>query len=190
MVEGSMNEISEQEFLDAMFLGHEEIKKQVAWQLEVQKEVGLAKEESTGDIDWPAWEKLVDDFLTEDRVKNIYKEDKVERNQYLEAMQDTFKEENAERIEQAELPSRVIDYIFDTYLNTKVTNLIIAMQRRVDGRPYDQVRPISIDVGLLPFTHGSALFTRGRTQALVTLTLGGGQDEQKIEDLMPHNMIG
>ena len=59
------------------------------------------------------------------------------------------------------------------------------MKKRIDDRSIlITVRPISIEVGLLPFTHGSALFTRGRTQALVSATLGSGQDEQRIEELM------
>jgi polyribonucleotide nucleotidyltransferase len=62
--------------------------------------------------------------------------------------------------------------------------LTLSLGRRIDGRAFDQVRAIDVETGLLPFTHGSALFQRGRTQALVTLTLGGGQDEQRVEDLM------
>ena len=69
----------------------------------------------------------------------------------------------------------------------KLTHLIFKSGHRIDGRNFDQVRVISTEVGLLPFTHGSALFNRGRTQALVTVTLGGGQDEQKIEGLMGEN---
>ena len=69
-------------------------------------------------------------------------------------------------------------------LQVKFTELIFSLGKRIDDRAFDQVRPISVEVGLLPFTHGSALFTRGRTQALVTATLGGGEDEQKIESIM------
>ena len=80
---------------------------------------------------------------------------------------------------------KVLDYVFDNVLKVKITELIFQIGKRIDGRAFDQVRPyFSTEVGLLPFTHGSALFTRGRTQALVSVTLGGGQDEQKVEDLM------
>ena len=58
------------------------------------------------------------------------------------------------------------------------------MHQRTDGRKFDQVRQISVEVGLLPFTHGSSLFTRGKTQALASVTLGGGKDQQQVEDLM------
>src|SRR5581483_9212741 len=61
---------------------------------------------------------------------------------------------------------------------------IIKTGQRVDGRSFETVRPITTEVGLLPFNHGSAMFQRGRTQALVSVTLGGGQDEAKIDSLM------
>jgi polyribonucleotide nucleotidyltransferase len=67
--------------------------------------------------------------------------------------------------------------------NRKLLTLF-SSQERIDGRSFDQVRPISIDISVLPCTHGSALFTRGRTQSLVSLTLGGGQDEQRVEGIM------
>src|SRR5208337_3078471 len=64
-----------------------------------------------------------------------------------------------------------------------VRNMIVTERRRIDGRSLTDVRPISAEVGVLLRTHGSALFTRGETQALVTVTLGTSQDEQKIDDL-------
>ena len=76
------------------------------------------------------------------------------------------------------------EFILDQVLNTKLTELLFTVHHRVDGRKFDQIRQISVEVGLLPFTHGSALFTRGRTQALVSTTLGGGSDEQKFEGIM------
>ncbi len=65
-----------------------------------------------------------------------------------------------------------------------ITQEVFKRGKRIDTRGFDVVRPISVEVGLLPFNHGSALFQRGRTQALVSVTLGGGQDEQRIEDIM------
>src|SRR5690606_15106759 len=99
-------------------------------------------------------------------------------------LQDEFVAEHTQLITESNISLSLIKYVFDTVLNKKITDLIIALHKRVDGRAYDQIRPISIEVGLLPFTHGSALFTRGRTQALITVTLGGGQDEQRMEDIM------
>ena len=86
--------------------------------------------------------------------------------------------------EEHKVPMHVLEYVYDQVLQVKLTELIIAMGKRVDTRPFDKVRAITVEVGLLPFTHGSALFARGRTQALVSTTLGGGQDEQRTESIM------
>lgn len=184
MVEGSTNEISEKELVDALFLAHDAIKKTVAWQKEIQKEVGVAKEEIADTYQWNAWQERVENFLTVERVKSLYIEDKVARNDAIDAFVEEFTTLHAEEIEKIKVPASVIDYIFDAVLNLKITEFIIALGKRIDSRPFDKVRPISVEVGLLPFTHGSALFTRGRTQALVSTTLGSGQDVQRIEDLM------
>jgi len=85
---------------------------------------------------------------------------------------------------------KAVPYIWDVVLKDKLGTLVMANNKRIDGRAFDEIRPISIQVGLLPFTHGSALFTRGGTQALVSVTLGGGQDEQKIEGIMDEGTTG
>lgn len=184
MVEGSANEISETEFLDAMFLAHEKIKEQVVWQKQIIAEVGVPKEVIEDPYNWSTWETHIDTFLTEERVHSLYKADKVERNAALDKIQDAFAEQHAEAIKSQEIPSKVIEYIFDDTIKSKITELIFSLNKRVDNRAYDQIRNISTEVGLLPSTHGSALFTRGRTQALVTVTLGSGEDEQNIETIM------
>ena len=195
MVEGSASEISENEFLDALFMAHEAIKKQVAWQEQIQREIGLPKEEITeenaqgwGSIvtknSWNTWSERVTSFLTDEHVKKVYIEDKVERNKYLNDIRDSFVKQHEQEITEKEIPTSVISYIFDAQLSVKITELIIALKKRVDGRSFDQVRQISSEVGLLPFTHGSGLFTRGRTQGLVSVTLGSGEDEQRIESIM------
>lgn len=184
MVEGSCNEISEQDFLDVMFMAHEKIKEQIAWQKQIAAEVGAAKEEIADKYNWNTWSTRINTFLTEDHVRNLYKENKVERNEYLSKMRVTFEQEFKAEIEEQKVSGKVIDYIFDDTLKTKITELIITLSKRVDGRAFDQVRQISTEVGILPCTHGSALFTRGSTQALVSVTLGSGEDEQKIETIM------
>ncbi|MCL5875466.1 MAG: polyribonucleotide nucleotidyltransferase [Candidatus Dependentiae bacterium] len=184
MIEGSANDMSETDFIDVMFKAHEKIKEQVAWQNQIQKEVGVTKEQPGFAFDWNAWQDKIDAFLTPERVRSIYLADKIERNTALAALQETFIKENEEAVTAEELPTKVVDYIFDQKLQKKITELIFTLGKRVDGRSFDQIRPISTEVGLLPCTHGSALFNRGRTQALVSVTLGGGQDEQKIEGIM------
>lgn len=184
MVEGSADEISEQDFIDAMFLAHEHIKKLVAWQKRIQQEFSVPKEAIVDTYSWSDWEQKADTFLTSERVKKVYIADKVERNTYLDELNEAFAQEHAAVIEEKKVPAKVYEFILDQVLTAKLSELLFTVKHRVDGRSFDQIRQISVEVGLLPFTHGSALFTRGRTQALVSTTLGGGSDEQKFEGLM------
>ncbi len=184
MVEGATNEISEKELLDVLFLAHEKIKQLVAWQKKIQQEVGVPKEEITDDFKWELWEKRADEFLTDEAVKNVYVTDKVERDSRRQQLRESFAQQYAQEIADSELPQKGVDLVLEAKLQNKITELIFDLNKRVDGRAFDQIRPISVEVGLLPFTHGSALFTRGRTQALVSATLGGGQDKQRTEGLM------
>lgn len=183
MVEGSTSEISEKEFVDALFLAHDAIKKLVAWQKMIQQELGIVKTEVKGTESWNSWIAKAEQYLTADRVQKVYIPDKVERNAYLSLVRDEFLAEHTSAIEQEKIAKSFVTYTFDYLLKEKLTELICSSGRRVDGRSFDTIRTISTEVGLLPFTHGSALFTRGRTQALVMTTLGGGDDEQNIETI-------
>jgi polyribonucleotide nucleotidyltransferase len=184
MVEGCTNEISESEMVDVLFKAHDLIKKQVAWQEEVQAALQIAKAEIVDVIDWQEWAHKVEKFLTADLVQSAFVTDKLERASAIDTIQSSFRQQYEVELTEQKVSDKVIHYILDSVLKEKVTALILNSRKRIDGRNFDQVRKISNEVGLLPFTHGSALFTRGRTQALVTVTLGGGQDEQKVEDLM------
>jgi polyribonucleotide nucleotidyltransferase len=184
MVEGNANELSESEFLDALFKAHEAIRVIVNWQKEIQKELGVVKAPLKDSYGLALWSGRVDSFLTSEHITNLYKNKKSERNEYLQTLRDGFIEQHAQELKDAAVPNKVIDYIFDAALKPRITERIFELKKRVDGREYDTVRPITIEVGLLPFAHGSALFTRGETQALVSATLGSGQDEQRIESIM------
>jgi len=185
MVEGSANQISEKDYIDVMFKSHERIKKQIAWQEEMAKELGVVKEENSFEgIDWDAWETKVDKFLSEGLLKSMYIADKVERKENLKKLKEGFTAEYEADIIDQEIHASIIDYVFEMVLKRKLTDLIIDTKKRVDGRSFDQVRTIKSEVSVLPTTHGSALFARGRTEALVSVTLGGGQDEQKVESIM------
>jgi len=184
MVEGSSNQISESDFIDVMFQSHDAIKKQVAWQEKIKKELNVVQEVSEDIIDWDAWKKHVEEFLTDEQIKTTFIADKVQRKENISNLKEAFSEKHKEKIAELEIPENIIDYVFELILKKKLTDLIISSNKRVDGRCFDEVRKISTEVGLLPTTHGSALFNRGRTQALVSVTLGGGQDEQKVEGIM------
>lgn len=184
MVEGSANELLEDEFIDVMFKAHDEIKKIVEWQKQIQQEAGVPKAAIADPYNWNAWQERVEKFLTEDHVKKMYIDDKVERKAYLNTVYGAFAEKYAQEITDTAVPKKVLDYIFDTVLKDKLTEEVFTLNKRVDGRAEDKVRAISGEVGLLPFSHGSALFTRGTTQALVSATLGSGEDEQRVDTLM------
>lgn len=184
MVEGSAQEISEKEFIDALFLAHEKIKIQVAWQEKIKKELAVVDQEPVDDFDWNAWTKNVDAFLTGGRLKSVFKADKVERSEAIAKLKEDFLATYASEISEKELPEDKLIYLLEGRMRDKLTDLIFQEGKRIDGRAFDKVRHISTEVGLLPFTHGSALFTRGRTQALATATLGGGKDALAIEGFM------
>lgn len=190
MVEGAANEIQENEFVDVLFQAHEAIKKIVAWQLAIKQEyddayaIARAVVTATQAIDWNLWNAKADEFLTDTVAQGVFKRDKVVRNTYITDHKKAFVSQCLSMVEGTTVTKAVLEYVFDERLKYKVTELIFTRGQRVDDRSFDEVRAISIEVGLLPFTHGSALFNRGRTQALVSVTLGGGSDEQKIENLM------
>jgi polyribonucleotide nucleotidyltransferase len=190
MVEGSSNEISEAEMVDVFFLAHESIKKQVAWQEQIQKEVGVAKEAVSEGLNWDLWNGKANAFLTKDALARLNIADKVERSKRLKELKETFIAESAAEIAEGVVTQKVLDYAFEQALNRNVTDFVIAQNKRMDNRAFDQIRAISAEVGLLPYNHGSALFTRGSTQALVSVTLGSGQDEQRVESLMEDDTIG
>lgn len=184
MVEGSAKELSETEFVDVLFKAHEKIKQQVAWQREIQAEVGVPKEPIIEQFDWAGWTDRAASYLTDESVKTLFVPDKLKRGEARRALEDAFLEKYKEEIETAQISPTFISYVFDTVLKDKITELCFILDQRVDTRPFNKVRPIKTEVGLLPYNHGSALFTRGRTQALVSVTLGGGQDEVRTEDIM------
>lgn len=184
MVEGSAEELSEKDFLDALFLAHDKVKQQVAWQKKIQKEVGKSKEKLSEQYDWKAWEKRADEFLTDDLLKKLCTGNKQERKDHRSQLKESFLVQHEQSMLEEDTPSNFLKYIFEGVLKKKLTEVIFSLGKRVDGRAFDEIRTITTEVDLLPSTHGSALFKRGNTQALVSVTLGGGSDEQKIEGLM------
>jgi len=184
MVEGRTNEITEEEFINALFVAHEVIKKQIVWQHEIIKEFNKPKEPAKSKLNWDLWQAKAKSFLTETKIKALFIHNKVVRGEAFSALKDTFFEEHLKEAEASEISQKFLDYMFDDVLKKQVTEEIFKSQIRIDQRKFDQIRTISTEVGLLPFNHGSSLFVRGGTQALTSVTLGSGQDEQRTEDLM------
>jgi polyribonucleotide nucleotidyltransferase len=184
MLEGSANEISEEDFLDIMFKAHEKIKKQVAWQEEIRAAVGVEKENAVDSFDWNAWIKRATDYLTMEVLRGVFVSDKNTQKDYLKQLKKDFLELYKPNVEVKELTQTELEYIYGYVLQKRLTQAIFEFGKRIDGRDFFTVRPISNDVGVLPYAHGSDVFKRGQTQALVSVTLGGGQAAQRVEELM------
>ena len=184
MVEGSSAGLQEEDLVDILFVAHEKIKKLVAWQEEIATELAVAPPQHEDLYNWSMWKKRADDCLTPECIKKGYIANKIERKAYFDHVKAEFISSYEEDVIEKKIPEKVVEYIFELALTKKITDYIFAVGSRIDGRSFDQVRDISVEVDLLPSTHGSALFSRGNTQALVSLTLGGGQDEQRIESIM------
>jgi len=184
MVEGTTGEISEHELVNALFMAHEIIKKQVAWQHEIVADYGVTPSEHPDIFGWDVWKRRMQEALTQEAVTPLFVADKIERTALRKVLQASVLARYASEITESGVDESFVTYVFDKVLSDVMSDLIITLGRRVDGRPYEKVRSISTEVGLLPCAHGSALFNRGHTQALVSVTLGGGQDAARIDRLM------
>ncbi len=184
MLEGSVNEVSEKDLVDIIFQAHERIKKQVEWQLEIQKAVGKQKDKLDETFGWDLWNKRALEFFTPEKVLTAFKAENKERSEAYDILKEEFINIYKQEIETNSINISQVEYVFDDNFKSKITEHIFSVGKRIDGRSFDKVRKISVEVGVLPFAHGSALFQRGGTQALVSATLGSGQDMQKIEELM------
>ena len=181
MVEGEMKEISEKEMLEAIKFAHEAIKVQCLAQENLSKKVG--------NIETRDYEKTV---INEELFGKINKlsYDKI----YQLASEKTEKKERSERLkkikeevlnsfsdEEIEEKENEISSYFHKIEKKAIRNFILDNQQRLDGRKTDEIRPIWREVSYLPKTHGSAIFTRGETQSLTTVTLGTSMDENKLD---------
>ncbi len=183
MVEGGALEVSEEDMLAAIEFAHEGIKELIG----IQKE--LLEGHRVPDMEWTAKlpdatlkEKVV--ALAESRVAEAMAiGDKQERQQAMAAVKDdvisTLKDEDESWAEH----EKDVGEILRGMEKKTMRAAILDRGERVDGRGLDEIRPISCEVGVLPRTHGSALFTRGQTQALVVTTLGTSRDEQRIDSI-------
>ena len=182
MVEGESRQISESELLDALKFAHEEIKKIVQLQNELRSEVGRPKMVvPQSQVDELIKKDVYD--LAYDKLKQIVYSilTKEERSQKNNELIDFVKKSIAEKYPEQE---KVIDELLHDLEKEFMRERILKEGIRLDGRNTKQIRPITIDLGILPRTHGSVLFTRGETQSLTSVTLGTKNDEQTIDGLI------
>lgn len=181
MVEGGARMLPEDTILEALFLGHEAIQPLLDYQEEIKRALGKSKRPVP--------------IVQRDRAL-IQRVDELARGKILEAIAIPEKQERYKRLDEVkgevvaqalvEHPEKEkeIKICFDELKKDCFRQLIVKERRRIDGRDLKEVRPITCEVEILPRTHGSALFTRGETQALVVTTLGTTSDEQKIDALI------
>ncbi|HZJ74209.1 MAG TPA: polyribonucleotide nucleotidyltransferase [Perlabentimonas sp.] len=183
MVEGEMDEISEAEMLEAIKYAHEEIKKHCQVQMDLAKELGVVKREYCHEKNDEELRDKVKEFCY-DKVYQVAKStlSKHERGEAFAAIKEEFLETlpEDEREEKASMVSR---YYHDVE-KFAMRNMILDERIRLDGRKTDEIRPIECEVDFLPSAHGSALFTRGETQSLTTITLGTKLDEKIVDEVL------
>ncbi len=183
MVEGEMSEVSEEDMLEALKFAHEAIKVQCKAQTELMEEAGKSKKREYShevhdeELRKKVWEEGYDKFYQ--IVKNTPA--KHERHDALEKVRTDF---IASFPEGTEIKEVLINRYFHDVEKEAVRNLILQEGLRVDGRKTTEIRPIWCDVDYLPAAHGSAVFTRGETQSLTSVTLGTKLDEKAIDEVL------
>ncbi|HEY0048680.1 MAG TPA: polyribonucleotide nucleotidyltransferase, partial [Pyrinomonadaceae bacterium] len=182
MVESEAKEVSEKIMVEALMLAHKEIKRLCLWQKELFKALEITKREFVA--------PTVDEALIAEIEKNYGErlrasmdttgQDKITSYAAIDALKkETVESYPEDQPEQRSMAGKAFSFLKEKIFRED----ILGKRRRPDGRRFSEIRPISCDVGWLPRVHGSALFTRGETQAIVTATLGTKDDEQFMDDL-------
>ena len=182
MVESEANEVSEQIMVEALMLAHKEIKRLCLWQRELSKALEITKREfEMPPLDETILEEIEKNYSDKLR-QSLDTTGKDKLSSY--AAVDSLKKEAVESYPEEEFERRSMAGKVFSHLKEKIFREdILNNRRRPDGRKFGEIRSISCEVGWLPRVHGSALFTRGETQAIVTTTLGTKDDEQYMDDL-------
>jgi polyribonucleotide nucleotidyltransferase len=179
MVEGEAREISEEDMIAALEYGHTAIRQILALQKQVVDEAGKAKVESPVPEEIPGLAEAVNGY-SDELASALRVAEKEARREGLAMLSEKIRTDLAESYPEKE--SKIGELIHDLE-KALMRQMVLEEKHRLDGRGLGDIRDISIEVGLLPRTHGSALFTRGQTQALASVTLGTKVDEQRIEEL-------
>ncbi len=184
MVEGEMKEVSEVEMVDAIKFAHKAIKIQCKAQLELAEEVGSTQKR---EYDREADDEDLKEKVSRETYTKVYElakeaiPSKYERAEAFEAVKDEFL---SQFTEEDEVNEKLVSKYFHDVQKDAIRSLILEEGVRIDGRKTDEIRPITCEVDYLPAAHGSALFTRGETQSLTTVTLGTKLDEKIIDEVL------
>lgn len=185
MVEGEMSEISEDEMVEIIKVAHEAIKEQCQFQLDLAAEIpgsSPKREYSHEDHNEEVREKVF--AFAYDKCREVARQgiaSKEKRGELFGAIKEELVASYTE--EELEEVGKYLGVYFKEAMKKAVRDTMLEDQVRLDGRQFNEVRPIWSEVDYLPTAHGSAVFTRGETQALMSLTLGGKMDEQMIDDV-------
>src|SRR5271163_2719372 len=181
MLEGGAQVVDEEAILEALFTAHEEMRPVFELQQELRRLAGKPKREFAKKEYDLSLHSAVQDRMSADLERALKISGKKERNTAVYALQDKVAEELA-----AQFPDRKreIEEAAEKVLRTQVRRVILDEDKRIDDRSSTEIRPLSAEIHVLPRTHGSAVFTRGETQVLATVTLGTSSDEQRVDALL------
>ena len=185
MIEAGANEVPDDVMLEAIKKGHEEIKKVCQFIQKMKDEIGKPKfAYKSFAVDHDLYEELEKDY-TEKMKTAVQEIDKDTRDNNVAALTEEIENALAEKLGEEEFDKRKQEIGEAVYKLEKkcVRDMIFYEHKRVDGRAIDEIRPLSCEVGLLPRTHGSALFTRGQTQVMSIVTLGMKSEEQELDGI-------
>ena len=189
MVEAGSKEVSEEDMLDALMFGHEAVKELCEFQESIIKEIGVPKMEYEHLV---IEDELVEDIkkLAEDKLDKAMRiKEKLEKYAAIDAVKEEvvtkYEEENKDKLDSEELTVLItkVKLALENIEYDLFRSITVNEHIRADGRKMDEIRPLSTDIDLLPRTHGSALFTRGETQALAVTTLGALNEYQALDGL-------
>jgi polyribonucleotide nucleotidyltransferase len=178
MLEGGAKELGEEDIVQGINLALESMRPVMELQDEMQKAIGKAKRAFTPPVIDEALYQKISGLVTEGFKEAYGISEKLDRYGKLRDVREKAIETLCK--EDASLKP-IVEHVVEKIDRGILREMILSQKRRVGGRAYDEIRQINCEVGLLPRTHGSALFTRGETQALVTITLGTSRDEQRMD---------
>jgi len=186
MVEGEMDEVSEAEMLEAIKIAHNAIKVQCQTQVELAEELGVTKREYSHEINNEELKALIFEKCYDKAyaVAQLGTADKHKRHEDFQAIKDEFIEQYSEGKEENEINLNLIERYYHDVEKEAVRRCILDEGKRLDGRTTTEIRPIWGEVNYLPGAHGSAIFTRGETQSLTSVTLGTKADLKIIDSVL------
>ena len=189
MVESSAKEVPEDIMLEALMFGHEAVKKLIAFEEEIIAEIGVEKMEYERlEVEDELRERITS-LISDKMDKALRIKDKLEKYDAIDAikeeMEELYRSEYEDKLKEDELKELLVkvDMVVSDIEYNLFRSIVVKEHIRADGRKMDEIRPLSTDIDLLPRTHGSALFTRGETQALSVTTLGALGEHQILDGL-------